>query len=41
MAMAAETVIIEAEEVVEIGEIDPNCVATPFKFINFIVGGAE
>ena len=41
MAMAAEMVIIEAEEVVEIGDIDPNCVATPFKFINFIVGGAE
>ena len=41
MAMAAETVIIEAEEIVEIGDIDPNCVATPFKFINFIVGGAE
>ena len=41
MAMAAETVIVEAEEVVEVGELDPNCVATPFNFIDYIVGGAE
>ncbi len=39
MAMAAETVIVEAEEVVEIGDLDPNCVATPFTFVNYIVGG--
>jgi acetate CoA/acetoacetate CoA-transferase alpha subunit len=41
MAMAAETVIVEAEEIVEIGEIDPNCVATPFKFVSYIIGGEK
>lgn len=39
MAMAAETVIVEAVEVVETGELDPNCVMTPFTFVNYIVGG--
>ena len=39
MAMAAETVIVEADEIVEAGELDPNCVATPFTFVNYIVGG--
>ncbi|BEP30218.1 acetate CoA-transferase subunit alpha [Helicovermis profundi] len=39
MAMAAETVVVEAEEVVEIGEIDPNDVVTPSIFVNYIVGG--
>lgn len=39
MAMAADMVIIEAEEIVEIGEIDPHLVMTPGVFVDFIVGG--
>ncbi len=39
MAMAADRVIVEAEEVVEIGEIDPNNVATPHIFVDHIVRG--
>lgn len=39
MSMSADNVIVEAEEVVEIGEIDPNAVMTPFTFVDFIVGG--
>ncbi len=41
MAMAADTVIVEAEEIVEVGDIDPNHVATPFVFVNYIVGGEK
>ncbi|MTI48458.1 MAG: acetate CoA-transferase subunit alpha [Firmicutes bacterium] len=41
IAMAADTVIVEAEEIVEIGEIDPNNVMTPGIFIDYIVGGAK
>ncbi len=41
MAMAAETVIVEAEEIVEVGELDPNCVGTPHIFVNYIVGGEK
>jgi len=37
MAMAAETVICEAEEVVEVGEIDPDHVMTPAIFVDYIV----
>lgn len=37
MAMSADTVIVEAEKVVEIGEIDPHLVMTPGEFVNFIV----
>ena len=37
MAMAASTVIAEAEEIVEIGEIDPNEVHTPSIFVDFLV----
>lgn len=39
MATAADIVIVEAEEIVEIGEIDPNQVHTPFIFVNYIVQG--
>lgn len=39
MAMAADTVIVEAENVVEVGEIDPNEVVTPGIFVDYIVGG--
>src|SRR5690554_2237677 len=41
MAMAAETVIVEVEEIVEAGEIDPDHVMTPHFFVDFIVKGGE
>ncbi len=37
MAMAAELVIVEAEEIVESGEINPNDVMTPSIFVDYIV----
>ncbi|MDO5713976.1 MAG: CoA transferase subunit A [Tissierellia bacterium] len=39
MAFAADTVIVEADEVVEIGELDPNDVVTPGILVDFIVDG--
>lgn len=39
MAPAADTVIVETEKVVEVGEIDPNDVVTPGIFIDYIVDG--
>ncbi|MTI66433.1 MAG: CoA transferase subunit A [Firmicutes bacterium] len=39
MATAAETVIVEAEEIVD--EINPNNVMTPNIFIDYIVGGEK
>ncbi len=39
MAMAAKRVIVEAEEVVKVGDIDPNNVATPHIFVDHIVRG--
>lgn len=41
MATAADLVIVEADEIVEVGEIDPDDVMTPGIFINYIVGGNE
>ncbi len=41
MAMAADIVIVEAEEIVEVGEIDPNDVMTLGIFVDYIVGGEE
>ncbi|MCL2560487.1 MAG: CoA transferase subunit A [Turicibacter sp.] len=42
MASAAEVTIVEAREVVEIGEMDPNAVVTPGVFVNYVVeGGAS
>jgi acetate CoA/acetoacetate CoA-transferase alpha subunit len=37
MATAAELVIAEAEEIVEVGELDPNQVHTPSIFVDFLV----
>jgi len=37
MAMAAGTVIVEADEIVEIGEIDPDTVMTPSLFVHILV----
>ena len=39
MATAADVVIIEAEKVVEIGDLDPNSVVTPGIFIDYIIDG--
>ena len=39
MATAADTVIVEAEELLETGEIDPTDVVTPNVFVDFIVKG--
>ncbi|MCK8825056.1 CoA transferase subunit A [Fuchsiella alkaliacetigena] len=41
MAMAADLVIVEAEEIVEVGEIDPDQVMTPAAFVDLIIGGEE
>lgn len=39
MATAADVVIVAAEKIVEVGEIDPNCIMTPGIFVDYIVGG--
>jgi acetate CoA/acetoacetate CoA-transferase alpha subunit len=42
MAPAADITIVEAESVVEVGEIDANDVVTPGIFVKYIVdGGAK
>ena len=42
MAAACKTVIVEAEELVEPGEIPPEHVMTPFILVDYIVdGGAK
>lgn len=41
MAAAAKVTIVEAEEVVEIGELDPNTVHTSGIFVNYVVDGRE
>lgn len=38
MATAADLVIVEAEKVVEVGEIEPESVMTPHIFVDYIVG---
>ncbi|PXV91116.1 butyryl-CoA:acetoacetate CoA-transferase alpha subunit [Lachnotalea glycerini] len=39
MATAAKTVIVAAEKIVEIGELDANHIMTPGIFVDYIVGG--
>ncbi len=39
MAASAKITIVEAEEIVETGELDPNHVSTPGVFVNYIVQG--
>lgn len=39
MAAAARVTIVEVEELVEVGELDPECVATPGIFVQRIVRG--
>lgn len=41
MATAADLVIVGAENIVEVGEIDPNHVVTPYIFVDYIVGGND
>jgi acetate CoA/acetoacetate CoA-transferase alpha subunit len=41
MATAADLVIVEADEIVEVGEIDPDDVMTPGIFVDYVVGGNE
>jgi acetate CoA/acetoacetate CoA-transferase alpha subunit len=42
MAMAADIVIVEAEKLVEVGELDPESIMTPSVFVDYIVvGGGE
>lgn len=41
MAMAADTVIVEAEKLVEVGELNPNHVMTPGILVDYIVVGGE
>ncbi len=40
MAMACDLVIVEADEIVEIGELDPETIVTPSVFVHAIVKGA-
>lgn len=41
MAMACDTVIVEAEEIVEVGELDVNHVDTSHIFVDYIVKGGK
>ena len=41
MASAADVTIVEAVQLVEIGELDPNAVITPGVFVNYIVERGE
>ena len=41
MAFACDTVIVEADEIVEVGEIDQNEVVTPGILVDYIVDGGE
>ena len=41
MAMACKTVIVEADEIVEIGELDPECIVTPALFVDYIVKSSK
>ena len=41
MATAADVVIVEAEKLVEVGELDPDYVMTPYIFVDYIVVGGD
>lgn len=41
MATAADLVIVEADKIVEVGEIDPDYVMTPSIFVDYIVAGGK
>lgn len=39
MALAAKTVIVEAANIVKVGELDPNLVMTPATLVDYIISG--
>lgn len=41
MAAAADTVIVEADNIVEVGDIRPEDVVTPFVLVDYIVDGSK
>lgn len=41
MAMAADLTIVEVGEIVEIGELDPESIVTPFAFVDIVVKREE
>lgn len=41
MATAADTVIVEAEEIVEVGELEPDYIMTPGCLVDYIVQGCR
>ncbi|MBU3091298.1 acetate CoA-transferase subunit alpha [Clostridium sp. CF011] len=41
IATAAETVIVEAEKIVKIGDLDPNNIVTPCVLVDYIIGEAN
>ena len=41
MATAADTVIVEADHIVEVGEIEPENVMTPYIYVDYIVDGGD
>jgi acetate CoA/acetoacetate CoA-transferase alpha subunit len=41
IATAAEIVIVEAQSIVKVGEMDPNNIVTPSVFVDYIVKGAN
>lgn len=41
MAMAATITIVEAEEIVEVGELDSEIIVTPHLFVDYIVEGGK
>jgi len=41
MAMAAKVTIAEVEEIVEVGELDPECIVTPGIFVQRLVKGEK
>ncbi len=41
MATAAQTVMVEARNTVEVGAIDPEHIITPHVFVDYIVGGEQ
>ena len=41
MATACKIVIVEAEQVVEVGELTPEQIMTPFNLVDYIVEGGR
>ncbi len=37
MATACETVVVEVDEIVEVGDLDPECIVTPGFFVDYLV----